>query len=41
MVQVLAPKSKVTRVIRWVFLSAMLGLLLFTVIMAVYRKFGG
>ena len=41
MVQEAAPKNKVTSVIRWVFLSAMLGLLLFTVVMAVYRKFGG
>jgi hypothetical protein len=40
-VQEVAPKNKVTSVIRWVFLGAMIALLLFTVIMAVYRKFGG
>jgi len=40
-VQEAAPKNKVTSVNRWVFLSAMLGMLLFTVVMAVYRKFGG
>ncbi len=41
MVQEAAPKNKVISVIRWVFLSVMIALLLFTVIMAVYRKFGG
>jgi len=40
-VQEAAPKNKVTSVIRWVFLGVMIALLLFTVIMAVYRKFGG
>ncbi|MBP1740176.1 MAG: hypothetical protein H6Q48_2469 [Deltaproteobacteria bacterium] len=42
-VQEAAPKkkNKVVSVIRWVFLGVMIALLLFTVIMAVYRKFGG
>jgi hypothetical protein len=35
------PKSKVLGVVRWVFLGAMLALLLFTIIMAAYRKFAG
>jgi hypothetical protein len=34
-------KTKVLSVIRWVFLGAMIGLLLFTVVMAAYRKFSG
>jgi hypothetical protein len=48
MVQELTPKSKevtgktkVLSVIRWVFLGVMIALLLFTVIMAAYRKFAG
>jgi hypothetical protein len=40
-VQEAAPKSKLVGVIRWVFLGAMLALLLFTVVMAAYRKFAG
>ena len=41
-VQEAAPKkNKVISMIRWVFLGVMIALLLFTVIMAVYRKFGG
>jgi hypothetical protein len=35
------PKSKVLSIVRWVFLSGMIALLLFTIIMAVYRKYGG
>jgi len=41
MVQKAAPKNKVVGVIRWVFLGAMMALLLFTIIMAAYRKFAG
>lgn len=40
-VQEVKPKSKVLSVIRWVFLGVMIALLLFTVIMAAYRKFAG
>jgi uncharacterized membrane protein YdcZ (DUF606 family) len=40
-IQEAAPKKKIVSVIRWVFLGGMIGLLLFTVVMAVYRKFGG
>lgn len=36
-----APKNKLASVIRWVFLGAMIALLLFTVVMATYRKFAG
>jgi hypothetical protein len=36
-----APKKKLGSVIRWVFLGAMMALLLFTVVMAAYRKFSG
>jgi hypothetical protein len=41
MVQESTLKSKTTSVIRWVFLGGMLALLLFTVVMAAYRKFAG
>jgi hypothetical protein len=40
-VQEVASKSKLGSVIRWVFLGAMIGLLLLTIIMAAYRKFAG
>jgi len=35
------PKSKLLGIVRWVFLIGMLALLVFTIIMAVYRKYGG
>jgi len=41
MVQEVKPKNKAVSVIRWVFLGAMMALLLFTIIMAAYRKFAG
>ena len=41
MVQEVKPKNKMVSVIRWVFLGAMMALLLFTIIMAAYRKFAG
>ncbi len=35
------PKSKWLRIVRGVFLGVMLAALVFTMIMAVYRKYGG
>jgi len=40
-VQKIAPKSKLGRVIRSVFLAVMIGLLFLLIIMAAYRKFAG
>jgi hypothetical protein len=40
-VQKVAPKSKLGRVIRSVFLAVMIGLLFLLVVMAAYRKFAG
>jgi len=40
-IQETAPKNKATSVIRWVVCGALIAMLLFTVVMAVYRKFGG
>jgi hypothetical protein len=37
----IAPKSKAIKILRQVFIWGVLALLLVTVIMAVYRKFGG
>ena len=40
-VQEVASKGKQGGLIRWVFLGAMIALLLITVLMAAYRKFAG
>lgn len=34
-------KSKLSNVVRWIILSAALGFILLSVVMAAYRKFGG
>jgi len=34
-------RSKLKEVVRWIFVSVFGALILFTVIMAVYRKYGG
>jgi hypothetical protein len=37
----ITPKSKAIKIVRQVFIWGVLALLLLTIIMAIYRKFGG
>jgi ABC-type Fe3+ transport system permease subunit len=36
-----APKSRLVEIVRWIFMGAVMLVLLFVVVMAVYRKFAG
>jgi hypothetical protein len=39
--QTRAPKSRLAEIARWIFMGAVMLLLLLVVVMAVYRKFAG